>query len=101
MERLLPYAYWPWNAKMGPKLRVPKPAKKAITVTATACPTLLARVLTPGSRKALRMAASMMGARVVQSLHYGGMAQTPDATLDEKGLRKAYRAGEYLVARIS
>ena len=101
MERLLPYAYWPWNAKMGPKLRVAKPAKKAVTVTATACPTFLARILTPRPRKALKIAASMMGARVVGSLHYGGVAQTADSTLNEKGLRKAYRAGEYLVSRIS
>ncbi len=101
MERLLPYAYWPWNAKMGPKLRVAKPTKKAVTVTATACPMPLARILTPGSCKALKIAASMMGARVVGSLHYGGVPRTPDSTLDEKGLRKAYRTGEYLVSRIS
>ncbi len=101
IERLLPYAYWPWNAKTGPKLRIAKPDKKAVIVTATACPTLLARVLVPAPGKALKMVARMVGARVVKSLHYGGVARTPDSTLDEKGLRKAYRTGEYLISRIS
>lgn len=53
IERLLPYAYWPWNAKAGPKFRIAKPDKKAVIVTATACPTLLARVLVPAPPQGL------------------------------------------------
>jgi multimeric flavodoxin WrbA len=100
MERLLPYAYWPWNAQVAPKLRVTKPDKVAVTVTASACPAFLAKILIPGPPRALKNAARMVGARVIKSLYYGGVARTADATLDEKGLLKAYRAGEYLVSRL-
>ena len=101
MERLLPYAYWPWKVQMGPKLRVAKPDKEAVTVTASACPGFLAKILIPGPPRALKNAARMVGARVIQSLYYGGVARTADATLDEKGLVRAYRAGEYLASGLS
>ncbi len=72
-----------------------------MAVAVTACPAFPAKVLIPGPRRALKLAARSVGARVVGSLHYSGVAQTPDSTLEEKGLRKACRAGEYLVSRIS
>jgi NAD(P)H-dependent FMN reductase len=97
LERLLPYAYWPWKARTGPKFRVPKPDKEAVLVTSSAVPTFLARVLVPGPRRALKLAARTMGARVTQTLHFGGVGQTPEQTLSEKDLLRAYRAGERLV----
>ena len=96
MERLIPYAYWPWEAKRGPSMRVRKPDKKAVTLTATACPSLIARLLIRGPLKALKIAAWTMGAKVQTALLFGGAAHTPEATLDAKGLRRAYRAGERL-----
>lgn len=96
IERLLPYTYWPWGAKMGPKLRIKKPDKKAIIVTSTACPAFLARLLIRGPLRALKIAARCMGAKVGQTLYFGAVAQSPDATLDEKSLARAYRTGEKL-----
>jgi len=96
IERLLPYSYWPWTAKMGPKLRIKKPDKKAVIVTATACPAFLARILIRGPLRALKIAARCMGAKVGQTLYFGAVAQSPDATLDQKSLARAYRAGEKL-----
>lgn len=98
IERLLPYAYWPWGAKRGPKLRIEKPDKKAVIVTASACPAFIARILIRGPLRALKIAARCMGAKVVQSLYFGAVAQSPDATLDDKSRTKAYRAGEKLAA---
>jgi FMN-dependent NADH-azoreductase len=99
IERLVPYAYWPWKGNSGPKYRVAKPDKIAITVTATACPALIARIVMPGSRRALKIAAKTLGARVVQSLHFDCLAETPESALSEKARRRAHQAGERLATR--
>jgi FMN-dependent NADH-azoreductase len=99
IERLLPYAYWPWEPKAGPKYRVPKPDKNALVVTATACPTRIARVLMPGSRRALKIAAKTVGARVIQSLHFDCMAATPDSALSDRDRHRARQAGARLAVR--
>lgn len=95
MERLVGYVYWPWNSKSGPKMRV-KPDKKAVTITSTACPAFIARILMPGGRKALKMTATTLGAKVQTSLFFGMVAATPEATLPEKDRRRAYQAGRRL-----
>ena len=48
----------------------------------------------PKRLSALRAAAKCVGAKVVRSLYFGLVAQSPDGTLDQKGLRKAHRAGD-------
>ncbi len=96
LERLIGYAYWPWGAKTGPKMRVKKPDKKAVTITATACPAFIAKIAIPGGKKALKLAARTVGAKVQTSLFYGMVAPTPDATLGEKEREKAHRAGQRL-----
>lgn len=96
MERLVGYAYWPWNAKRGPKMRVKTPDKKAVTITATACPAFIAKVLMGGGRKALKTTALTLGAKVQTALFYGMVALTPEATLGESDRAKAYRAGQRL-----
>jgi len=83
------------------RLRVKKPSKKAVTITAAGCPALIARILMPGPPKALKIAAGMMGAKVATSLYYGAVAQSPDATLSDKDRHKAYHAGERLANSLS
>ena len=95
IERLIVYGYWPWGGKM-PKLRIENPEKKAVTITASACPAFIARILMPGPLKMFKAAARCMGATVLKSLYFGPVAQTEDATLGPKGLLKAYKAGERL-----
>lgn len=95
IERLIVYGYWPWGGKM-PKLRIENPSKKAVTITASACPAFIAGILMPGPLKVLKSAARCMGATVLKSLYFGPVAQTEDATLDRKSLLKAYKAGEKL-----
>ncbi len=96
MERLVGYAYWPWNAKTGPRMRVKGADKKAVIITSTACPAFIAKVFMPGGRKALKLMAETMGAKVQSSLFYGTAAITSDATLPDKDCRKAYQAGRRL-----
>jgi putative NADPH-quinone reductase len=93
MERLIVYTYWPWQAKMGPEMRIKPPDKKAVTITSTACPAFLGRILIRGPRQALKIAAGTMGASVQASLYYGTVAKTPDATLSRAELEKAYETG--------
>jgi multimeric flavodoxin WrbA len=101
IERLLPYAWWPWSVKAGPKLRAAQPDKKAVIVTSMATPAFLARILIPGPRRALKIAARTVGARVVKSLQFGMVAATPEATLGESDLLRAYRAGERLAESLA
>jgi len=97
IERLLPYVYWPWGAKM-PKFRIKNTNKKAVIVTSSAAPAFLGRIFMRAPLTALKAAAKCMGTKVVQSLYFGPVAQSPDSTLNEKSLRKAYKAGEKLVS---
>jgi hypothetical protein len=98
MERLAVYAYWPWG-KIAPKFRNDKLNKKAVIVTSFTPPAWLGRLILPGTPKALKYMAKVMGARVVKVLYFGMVAEKPEARLDEKNLRRAYKAGEEL-ARI-
>ena len=72
--------------------------KKAIIVTSSAAPAFLGRIFMRAPLTALKAAARCMGAKVVQSLYFGLVAQSPDSTLNQKCLRKAYKAGEKLAS---
>jgi putative NADPH-quinone reductase len=96
MERLVGYAYWPWNARSGPKMRVKGADKKAVIITSTACPAFIAKILMPGARRALKLTATTLGAKVRTSLFYGMVAKTPEATLPENARNRAYEAGRRL-----
>lgn len=98
IERLLPYAYWPRGARSGPKWRTAKPDKIAVTVTATACPAFIGRIVMPGARRALKVAAQALGARVIQSLHFDCLGETPESPLSDKARCRARRAGARLAS---
>ena len=67
----------------------------------TACPAFIAKILMPGARKALKLTATTLGAKVQTSLFYGMVAKTPEATLREKDRRAAYEAGQRLADSLS
>lgn len=96
MERLVGHAYWPWDAKAGPKLRRKARDKKAVTITSTACPAFIARIAMPGGKRALKVIADVLGARVQTSLFFGSAAHSPEATLNDRDRAKAYQAGRRL-----
>ena len=96
IERLVCYAYWPWNSAM-PKGRIKKPDKKAVIITSAACPAFLARILIRNSPKLLKAAATCLGAKTVATLYFGKIAMTTDDKLPEKALNKCRRAGQKLV----
>lgn len=95
IERLLVYAYWPWGTNI-PKIRTKDMNKKAVIVTASGCPALLARIFMRSPLKALKIAAWCMGAKVEKSLYFGAVAKSENSKLNKKDLIKAYQAGENL-----
>ena len=96
IERLVALAYWPWG-KPAPEYRMTGAGKYAITVTSSACPALLGRILMPATLRLLKTAAKLMGAKVRKSLYFGLAAGSADAALSERSRLKAYKAGEKLV----
>jgi len=96
IERLVPYAYWPWGSKM-PKIRVKKPTKKAIAITSSCMPSAMGRLLAPGCINSLKNAAKIMGAKTQSKLWFGLAAKNATDGLNEKGKAKAFAAGKRLV----
>ena len=91
LERLVAYAYWPWGTP-APSERINVKNKKAIIVLSSAAPAILTRYLT-GAPKALKTAASLVGARIAGTLYCGLAAQSPDQKLSPAILRKAHLLG--------
>jgi putative NADPH-quinone reductase len=94
IERTVCCGYWPWGG--GPKPRRP-PTKRAIVITASAAPALMARWGTDAG-KLLARVARLLGAKQVQTLWIGLARQTPDAGLPEKARGRAHVLGRRLAA---
>ena len=94
IERTVCYGYWPWGG--GPKPRGTR-YKRAIVVTASAAPALVARWGTDAG-KLLRRVAQLLGAKRVDTLWIGLARRTPDAGLPEKARVRARTLGRRIVA---
>lgn len=86
MERLVGYAYWPWEAD-GPKLRRSRPLKKAILISSGAAPGLMGRLYYTTLQQ-LKMTAETIGARPVGSVFIGHMARHEHPVLTKKVQRR-------------
>ena len=92
VERTVCCGYWPWGG--GPKPRR-TPTKRAVVVTASAAPALMARWGTDAGRL-LRRVARLLGAKRVETLWIGLVRRTPDAGLPEKARARAHAMGRRL-----
>ena len=101
MERLAVYAYWPWGKIAAPKFRNDKLNKKAVIVTSFTPPAWIGRLILPSAPKILKYMAKVLGARVVKFLYFGMVGKKPEAGLDEKSLRRAFKAGEELARNLA
>lgn len=82
MERLVVYAYWPWDMN-GPQYRkAQSPRKKALLVSSSAAPAILGRWVF-GTDKQLKMTAKTIGADVVGTLYTGMIAKEQHPKLPE------------------
>jgi multimeric flavodoxin WrbA len=87
MERLVVYAYWPWNMN-GPQYRkAQSPRKKALLVSSCAAPGIIGRWLY-GTDKQLKTTAKTIGAEVVGSLFTGMIAKEQHPKLSKGVLAK-------------
>ncbi len=88
MERLVVYAYWPWNMN-APKYRKANVVKKkAVLVSSCAAPGFLGRWIY-GTRKQLKTTAQTIGANTVGTIFMGLIAKDPHHRLSEKVQAKA------------
>lgn len=88
MERLIVYAYWPWDMN-SPKLRKQHVTKKkAVLVSSCAAPGLLGR-LSYHTRKQLKMTARTIGADTVGTIFTGLIATDPHPGLPPRVQAKA------------
>jgi multimeric flavodoxin WrbA len=95
MERLVVYAYWPWEMN-APQLRKAEAAKKrAILISSSAAPGIMGRRLY-STHKQLTMTAKTIGAKVVGTLYVGLIAKQPHPTLPARALGKARALGTKL-----
>ena len=99
IERLLVYVYWPWGKSSLPKPRVKKLDKKAVVMTASACPALLGRWLMPNAMGVMKSAARLAGAKVVRKLYFGMVCGEENQQLSPSQVEKAQAAGRLLVRR--
>lgn len=83
MERLIVYAYWPWdmNAPQFRKANMTK--KKAVLISSCAAPGILGRWLY-GTHKQLKMTAQTIGANIVGTLFTGMIAKQPHPKLPQQ-----------------
>lgn len=99
MERLVGYGYWPWGQN-APKARSKKRPRKAVLVASAAMPGFLIPYAT-GAPRALRTAASLLGAKPVGRLWIGLSAREEHQRLSPRARQRARRLGAKLSAKLS
>ncbi len=96
VERLAPYAYWPWGQAPSPAPRIRRRRKKAVIITSSACPAFVGRIMFRSTLGLLKTAAKFIGADVTKSLYFGLAAGKEDSQLPDKTLLKARKVGRKL-----
>lgn len=96
MERLVVYAYWPWD-RDAPQLRKAKaPKKKALLISSCAAPGIVGRWLY-GTQKQLEMTAKTIGADTVGALSIGLIAKEAHPQLSQRVQARAKTLAARLV----
>ena len=96
MERLMPYAYWPWEKPWPVLRRTGRAGKKALLISSSAAPAWLGSWLY-GSNRQLARAAKVIGARPVGSLFTGLAAKSQDQDLPSGSVDRARRLARRLI----
>lgn len=97
LERLSPLAFWQWGEPM-PRWRKPSGDRRAVLVTSSMAPALLARLAGFSSMTGLQAMADLFNARTVARLHYGLVGRRRQNDLAPRHRRAAYRLGRLLAA---
>ena len=97
IERTVCCGYWPWGGAPKPRRR---PTKRAIVVTASAAPAVMARWGTDAG-KLLRRVAQLLGARRVDTLWVGLARRTPDEGLPDRPRARARALGKRIATPVA
>lgn len=95
LERMVGFAYWPWEAPGAPQIRNRAITKKVVFVTSSAAPGLLTKLFAR-PLKTLKTMAKLLGARPVGTLVVG-LVNEPEFHLRDKTRQAAKRLGKRLV----
>ncbi|NEQ43460.1 MAG: flavodoxin family protein [Leptolyngbya sp. SIOISBB] len=93
IERCVCYGYWPWG-QPAPTMRIPVATKKAVLVSSSAAPGLIARWMT-SAMGTLKQLAEMLSAKPIGTL-WVGLIDPQDATLPSRVQRQAQKLGQQL-----
>jgi len=96
MERLIIYAYWPWDRDYPEFRKAKAQKKKAVLVSSCAAPGLLGRLMY-GTYKQLKMTARTIGAEPVGTLFTGLIAKEPHQALPEKVFKRIQKLALKLI----
>ena len=83
MERLIVYAYWPWEKNYPQFRKADLQKKKAVLISSCAAPGLMGRLMY-GTHKQLKMTAKTIGAKTVGTLFTGLISKDPKQQLSDK-----------------
>lgn len=96
MERLVPYAYWPWGQPWPRYRKQGQAAKKALLISSSAAPGWLGR-WSFGSGRQLRMTAKIIGAKPVGLVFTGLVSRQQKSRLPSHARRDAERLARRLL----
>jgi multimeric flavodoxin WrbA len=96
MERLVVYAYWPWDMNAPQFRKAGSRRKKAVLISSCAAPGILGRWIYSSSKQ-LRMTAKVIGADTVGVLFTGLVSKQEHPRLSEKTRAKARSLAAKLV----
>ncbi len=87
MERLIVYAYWPWDKNYPQFRKVNVQKKKAVLISSCAAPGFIGHLIY-GTHKQLKMTAKTMGADTVGTLFTGLISKQSHPTLSDSVEKK-------------
>lgn len=96
IERLVCYAYWPWGAH-APKVRNKQKTKKAVLITSSAAPAVIAR-LSSKIVGLLKSTANLLGAKTMGVLFIGLAASAEKGQVPDRLRKKAQLLGKKLAS---
>jgi putative NADPH-quinone reductase len=96
MERLMPYAWWPWERPWPVYRKSGKPRKKALLISSSAAPAWLGRWIF-GSIRQLAMTAKVLGAKPAGRLFTGYAGKPVERTLPAGSVEDARRLARRLL----
>ncbi len=96
MERLIVYAFWPWDMSAPQYRKINAPKKKAILVSSCAAPWLLGRWFQV-TRKQLKMTAKTIGADTVGTIFTGLIGKESHPKIKNRVQRKSRHLAKKLI----